>query len=479
MELFPTQMSIIPLFALPSGLEMIACSRQEGMLCVSLLSTQPFSRCPLCGSAATRIHSRYQRRLTDLPSAGQPVCILLSVRKFFCDVPTCPRKIFTERLAPFVASRARVTARLFQMVQIIGLATGGRLGVRVTDRMGIQTSRLTILRRIMTLPTEPIGQVAQLGIDDFSFRRGRKFGTILVNMQTRQVIDVLADRKAETSATWMASHPEIRLVSRDRGGDYASAAATGAPQAVQRADRFHILKNLGEALEGCLARHLAAKRQKQTQETVDAHSPIQHAPRSVRRSPKVERLQQAYREERLACYEQVMALRKLGMSQATIAERVGIGHSSVSRWLAASTLPETTRGRYVSRLDPYLPYLFQRWESGYHNMAALFRELVDRGYKGSYESVRDHLVRQLPEGKKNASKGAKLSPAPLLSRQATFLFLSRPEKLDTEEQEMVHQLRQSHSEVTLRLVTANFYPLYVQGRSSKHTKHLSICTGSS
>jgi len=447
MELFPTQMSITPLFALPSGLEMTACSHQEGMLCVSLLSAQPASHCPLCGSPATRIHSRYQRRLADLPSAGQPVRFLLAVRKFFCDVSICPRKIFTERLAPFVAPWARVTARLFQMVQIIGLATGGRLGVRVTDRMGIQTSRLTILRRIMALPAEPVGQGLQLGIDEFSFKRGRTFGTILVNMQSHQVIDVLPDRKAETSATWMASHPEIKLVSRNRGGDYASAAATGAPQAIQCADRFHILKNLGEALEGLLARHLAAKRKKKTQATLDEYIPIGRLAQSVRRSPKVERLQQARREERLACYEQVVALRKLGMSQATIAEQVGIGHSTVSRWLAASTLPETTRGPYVSRLDPYLPYLFQRWESGCHNMVKLFRELVDRGYKGSYESVRDHLVRRLPEGKKNAAKGDELSPAPLPSRQATFLFLSRPEKLDTEEQETVLQLRQSHPEV--------------------------------
>lgn len=442
-------MSINPLLALPSGFEITAYSHQEGRLCVSLLSTQTSSCCPLCGSAATRIHSRYHRKLADLPSAGQPVRFLLSVRKFFCDVPTCPRKIFTERLAPFVAPKARVTQRLFQIVQVIGLATGGRLGVRVTDRLGIQTTRQTILRRIMALPTVSVGQVVELGIDDFSFRRGRKFGTILVNMQTRQVIDVLADRKAETSATWMASHPEIELVSRDRGGDYASAAATGAPQAVQCADRFHILKNLGEALEGCLSRHLAAKRHKQTQEMLEEHNPIWEVPRSARRSPKVERRQQAYREERLACYEQVLALHKLGMSQASIAERVGIGHSTVSRWLAAPTLPETTRGPYVSRLDPYLPYLFQRWESGCHNMAALFRELVDRGYQGSYESVRDHLVRQLPEGKKNASKGVRLSPAPLPSRQATFLFLARPEQLDTEEQETVRQLRQSSTSVEL------------------------------
>jgi len=141
----------------------------------------------------------------------------LSVRKFFCDESTCPRKIFTERLAPFVAPRARVTARLFQLVQIIGLATGGRLGVRVTDRMGIQTSRFTILRRIMALPTEPVGHVTHIGIDDFSFRRGRKFGTIVVDLQTHKVLDVLPDQTADTSAAWMAAHPEIELVSRDPG----------------------------------------------------------------------------------------------------------------------------------------------------------------------------------------------------------------------------------------------------------------------
>lgn len=199
---------------------------------------------------------------------------------------------------------ARVTARLFHLVQVIGLATGGRLG--------IQTSRLTILRRIMALPTELVGPVIQLGIDDFSLKHGRTFGTILVNLQTHQVVDLLADRKAETSAAWMTSHPEIKLVSRGRAGDYASVAATGASQAVQCADRFHILQNLGEALEGCLARHLVARRQKRMQEILEKHRPIGHMSGSVKRSPKVEHLQQAYREEHLACYEQVIALRKLG-----------------------------------------------------------------------------------------------------------------------------------------------------------------------
>jgi transposase len=112
----------------------------------------------------------------------------------------------------------------------------------------------------MELPPEPVGQVPQIGIDDFSFRRGRRFGTIIVDLQTHRVLDVLPDRTADTSAAWIAAHPEIELVSRDRGGDYASAASASVPQAIQCADRFHLLDNLGKALEGVLARHLAAYR---------------------------------------------------------------------------------------------------------------------------------------------------------------------------------------------------------------------------
>jgi len=442
-------MEVKPALALPEGLAVTTIEVIDTVLTITAVSTQISSACPLCGTKATRVHSRYTRQVADLPCSGQQVRLLLQVRKYFCEEPTCVRKIFVERLTPFVAPWERVTRRLFQVVQVIGLATGGRLGVRVTDRLGIQTTRQTILRRIMALPTAPVGQVIELGIDDFSFKRGRTFGTILVNMQTRQVIDVLADRKAETSAAWMASHPEIKLVSRDRGADYASAATAGAPQAVQCADRFHLLKNLGEALEGCLARHLAAKRKTQTPQTLEESTPLEEVPRSARRSPKVEQLQRAYREERLACYEQVVALHKLGRSQAMIAQLVGIGHSTVGRWLAASGPPETRRGPYVSRLAPYLPYLFRRWESGCHNMARLHQELVAQGYKGSYASVRDHIIRQLPEGKKNGANGSKLTPAPLPSKQATFLFLARPEQLEVQEQETVRQLRQTSPEVDL------------------------------
>jgi len=434
------------LFSLPEGLQVERIEPQENLLAVVIVSVLPSSCCPLCSQASSQVHSWYQRTLRDVPCAARQVVFHLSVRKFFCRNPDCARKIFTERLPAFVEPWAQVTRRLFEAVQAVGFATSGELGTRLADRIGIHSSPTTMLRRMMALSSPSSCQVSLLGIDDWSFRRGRKFGTLLVDLATHTVLDLLPDRNAESAAAWMREHPEIEVVSRDRGGEYASAAVAGAPQAIQCADRFHILKNLGEALEGLLARHLATKRQKNIQETLEEHIPIEHASRSVRRSPKVERRKLAYREERLARYEQVVALHKLGMSQAAIAKQVGIGQSTVGNWLAAGAYPETTRGPYVSRLDPYLPYLFQRWESGCHNMVRLHQELVARGYRGSYASVRDHLVRRLPEGKKNSSHGNDLSPAPLSPRQATFLFLRRPENLTPEEQADLLTLRQTHPE---------------------------------
>ena len=177
------------LLSLPEGFEVTSIEGTDGILTIGAVSTQNSACCPLCSSLATRVHSSYTRTLADLPCAGQQVRLLLQVRKFFCQVPTCVRKIFVERIAPFIEPWARVTARLHQMVQMIGFATGGMLGARVTDRLGILTCPITIIRRMMALPTPPVAQVSELGRDDFSFRRGRRFGSILVDMQSHKVID--------------------------------------------------------------------------------------------------------------------------------------------------------------------------------------------------------------------------------------------------------------------------------------------------
>ncbi|HAT45025.1 MAG TPA: ISL3 family transposase [Ktedonobacter sp.] len=456
------------LLHLPEGMLIDQIQITENGLVIEIVATHPTSCCPLCSQMSSSIQSHYRRVLRDAPCAGRRVQLVLTARKFYCRNALCERKVFTERLPTFVEPWARMTIRHCEQLTSIGLATCGKGGTRLAARLGVQTTRQTILRRIMALPDGSPRSVLYLGIDDFSFRRGGRFGTILVNLESRRVVDLLPDREAGTSAAWMRQQLDLMVVSRDRGGAYASAAREGAPQAMQCADRFHLLKNLGEALEGFLAHHLAARCKRQTQAILDEQGPVLQSKRAVRPSPKLERLQHNRREERLAHYEQVLALHKQGLSQAAIARQVGIGASTVQSWLAAGTFPERKPREQASQLDRYLPYLILRWSEGCQNIACLFRELVERGYKGSYGSVYDNLVRLLPTGRKNAADSSSKTLALATSRQAVFLFLRRPEKLRVEEQETLVKLRQIHPEVDLAYELVQQFVQMLHTRTGEH-----------
>jgi transposase len=194
------------LLSLPEGLRVESIQLQGTSLLVEVISVYPFSRCSLCAKVASQIHSQYHRTLRDVPCGGRKIVLHLSVRKFFCRNPHCARKIFTEQLPTFVLPWARVTLRLFEAVEAIGLATSGELGTRRADRIGFHASPTTILRRIMAVPADASSQVSYLGIDDWSFRRGRKFGTLLVDLTSHTILDLLPDRNADTSAAWMRAH---------------------------------------------------------------------------------------------------------------------------------------------------------------------------------------------------------------------------------------------------------------------------------
>lgn len=228
------------LLALPEGMHIEQIQTSENDVIITVIATTPTSYCPLCTEPSASIHCHYQRTLRDTPCAGRRIQLLLTLRKFTCHNPNCQRKVFAERLPDFVEPWARTTIRFCQQVTAIGLFTCGNGGARLAARLGIQTSRQTILRRIMDLADPTHGTIFHLGIDKFAFRRGYRFGTLLVNLESHHVVDLLPDRRVETAATWMRQHPDIHVISRDRGGEFAAAAALGAPQATQCADRFHL-----------------------------------------------------------------------------------------------------------------------------------------------------------------------------------------------------------------------------------------------
>lgn len=441
-------MKIPQMVPLGEGLELTSLERADDSLRLHVTSTSKNCLCPICGQAATRLHSRYRRVVKDLPCAGQSVLLILHVRKFFCDTADCPRKVFAERLDPLVAPWAQMTTRLCQAIGTIGLATCGRLGARLASRLGIATSWMTVVRRVMELPTPPVEQVECVGIDDFSFWRGRTFGTVLVDVDTHRVIDVLPDQETETALTWLQSHREITHVSRDRGSEYASAATRGAPQAVQVADRFHVAKNLSEAVADLLARvftELKDSPEPEGQELVEEWRP---AP-----GEQVKQTISTHRAEREARYRHVEGLHQQGLTSQQIAHHLGMNDRTVRHWLKRGVAPDTRpRRKRQSDFDPYAPYVLKRWEQGEHNGTRLWEEIAAQGYPGSQRMVYRFLKTLKKQEKAAAAPQCRLPH--FSSTAAVTLFMQREDALEQSKRDDLAAFRRAAPslETTYQLV---------------------------
>jgi len=376
--------------------------------------------------------------LKDAPCVGRQLQLSLTVRKFFCRNPDCSRKVFTERLKRLAEPWARMTTRLREHITSIGLATCGKGGVRLADRLGIETSRNTTLRRIMDVPDDARGSVVYLGIDDFSFQRGYRFGTILVDLESHRPIDLLPDRQAETAAAWMRDNPEIQVVSRDRASAYASAASEAAPLAIQVADRFHVSKNLTEAtqllLARCQAEITAASKMEEPAQDESCKPVISIDKWRPKEPAHVEKARLSRRAGRKTRYEQVVERRSQGLTAKQIACQLDMSERTVQKWLAAGTFPEAKKRRKKhSSFDPFAPSVLKRWQQGERNGLVLWREIQKQGYTGSERTVYRHL-----ETLKQASVQASLNPNRLhtfTASTAVWLFVRDPNSLDEVEQE--------------------------------------------
>ncbi len=236
--------------------ELICLRPKAGAIQVELRASQPSSLCPSCNRRSFRVHSRCWRTLSDLPWEGIPVRILLQARKFFCGDERCPRRIFTERLPGTVARYARRSCRSTEALRWVTMALGGRAGARLARKLGLLTSGSTLLRELRKrarLSTSSAPRV--IGIDEWAWKKGHRYGTILCDLEQRRVIDLLPNQSTETVAAWLRRHPSVQVVSRDRASSFADAIAKGAPGAVQVADRWHLLNNLVQTLGRSLEHH--------------------------------------------------------------------------------------------------------------------------------------------------------------------------------------------------------------------------------
>jgi transposase len=421
--------------------------------------------CRCCGTGSLRVHSRYERRLADAAVAGRRVEIRLQVRRFFCDEALCSARTFAEQIPGLTARHARRSPLLRRMLESIGLALAGRAGARLAGALGLPTSRSALLRLIRALPDPEIGRVRVLGVDDFALRRGHIYGTVLIDMATHRPIDVLADREADTFTAWLLAHPGAEVICRDRAGAYAEAAGTGAPDAIQVADRWHLWHNLAERVEKTVAAHHGCLRHadiapgsatgpglKPAADLATAATPAQPLPRKS--SVLVERTR--------ARYEAVHALRAQGKSIAAIVAELRLARGTVRRFVRASNVEELVAAPRAGRpsvLDNYKPYLHERWNAGVTNASVLYREIVEQGYRGRRVTVAAYLAPFRKLG--SAPPVAAIVPK---VRHVVSWMLRHPDDLDDEQQLHLKQARASCPELDATAAHVSAFAAMLTGR---------------
>jgi transposase len=396
----------------------------------------PEVACPGCGAVSRRVHSRYERRLSDTAAGGQEVMICLAVRRFFCLEPACKKTTFAEQVPGLTVRYGRRSASLTGALQAIALALGGRAGARLSARLAAGVSRTTLIRLLRALPDPAVARAPRVvGVDEFALRRGHNYGTLLVDIETRRPVDILAERSADSFAAWLAARPGAEVICRDRAGCYSDGGTRGAPDAIQVADRWHLWHNLGEAVERSVARHRQCLHAAATAAppASPGGAPEDKPPPAVPAGPRRgDRVATRTRQRHAA----ICKLLAEGHSVRAIAAELGLARNTVRRFARAADPEELLvhdgTGRRTSILDNYEPYLRERWNAGCTDATALWRELRARGYPGGYSLVRDYLARFRGTAPTSAPPSAPPKP-----RAVTSWIMSRPGTLASGEQALL------------------------------------------
>ncbi|MBB4938419.1 transposase [Streptosporangium album] len=377
--------------------------------------------CPDCGFLSEKVHSRYQRHLADMAMGDRRMEIVLSVRRLICGNTACQRRTFAEQVAGLTIRYGRRTPLLRSMLEKIAVALAGRAGARLACGLRAIVSRSTMLRLVMALPDPVVTTPRVLGVDDFALRRGHIYGTVLIDCETGAPLDLLPGRDAQPLADWLAEHPGVEIICRDRSGSYADGARTGAPDAAQVADRFHLWQNLGKAVERCVARHRDCLRTPEPE-------PPEQIPISPPSDPPEAELTGRFAERARRHHALVHDLIEQGHGMRGIARRLGWSRHTVQRYARAVTWQELVDGKWKgvrpSKLDPFKPHLHQRWDAGCTNAKQLHREITALGFHGSYSTVRDYL----DEHHARVESALIAAPSPTV-RQVTGWLTRHPESL--------------------------------------------------
>lgn len=407
---------------------------------VHAATVTPVATCPSCGRPSRRVRSRYVRTLADKPLGGRPLCLRLTVRRFACANRTCPRAIFTEPIDDLAPSRARTTADLADAHAAIGLAVGGEPGARLARALDMPTSPDTVLRRVKALELDPGPPPRYVGVDDWAIRKGQNYGTAVVDLERGRVVALFPGRDGEGLAAWLRANPQVEVLSRDRWPAYAKAATEAAPQATQVADRWHLLKNLREAVEGLLARLtpeiVAATTPAAGTPVPESTTPLPPPvpePAAATTVPPVKSPAAATREAKLQAKrgrrQRVLDLKAEGRTLRQIAAHLRMSVKTVLRDLRTPARPHGNLGRRgPTAMDAYREDITAWLAAGGTNTADLYRVLKAKGCTASYDAVRRYANRRLGSSGKPGRRSSNVPPKPTApeipsSRKLAFQFV--------------------------------------------------------
>jgi len=434
---------LVVLFPHLAGLDLVHIEDLGGGVRITARTRTVLLACRGCGVVSARAHDRYRRRLADLACGGRPVQVVLEARRFRCGNPACPVATFAEQVPGLTSWYQRRTAQLRGLLERVALALAGRAGSRLAAAAGAAVSRFTLIRLVRALPDPQAGPVTVLGVDDVAKRKGHSYATVLMDMDSHRLIDMLPDREAETFADWLRAHPGIEVICRDRGGAYARAAREAAPAAVQVADRFHLWQDLAEAVEKTVLACLAALDPPPGPDNPDdpgiaasPDAPATAGPDGFRDVHGHDRKLVARHRDR---YAAVQALRAEGCSTREIARRLGLARNTAAKFASAASIDEllVKATRRPTILDPFKPYLNQRWNDGITSATALHAEIRARGWNGDIQAVFRYLRQfRTADGRDRQARPqltAPDTPAPPKPRQVTRWIMTHPDHLASDD----------------------------------------------
>ena len=454
------------LLAVP-GLILTEMTVARAQLIITAEPDSTSAACPKCHQISYRTHSHYSRTLADLPCGQRSVTFQLVVRRFFCDATDCPRKVFCERLTDLAVAYARRTDRLRDQLQALAFDLGGEVGAAQACRLRLgHPSPDTLLRLIRHAPSLIPPTPRCLGVDDWAMKRGRTYGTILCDLEQHRVIDLLPDREAKTLTQWLQAHPGIEIITRDRSGAYAEGAKQGAPNAIQVADRFHLLQNLSGAIKQVLDRNPGVLKMPVSDMPLLLPAPHPNptpAP-AVITPPPVSAAVQRQRE----LYQTVQALRQQGQSIRTIAQQLQVAINTVCKYVHLPEPPEPQR-RSTRKMLGHEAFVQEQWNTGTRDPKTLFHHLQARGFRGSYQTVARYAAQLRGPLPAAQAVQAPLAPSPRLTvSQAIRALLLPSEQLTDEQKVQLAHLRQASEQVDLAYTLAHgFQDLVRQHRADQ------------